>query len=247
MKNIETHSSDIIINSITKIIKKMKKVMITMLFCAFAFQPVSLFAQSVKDVAKERREIKKMSKSELNEKASKDARKEAKKLQKDGWSTAPGALPLEKQLDKSYMMQMEYDDSMYPKYLMGEAMSIGENYDAAKMQALELAKQSLAGQIQTEITALVENTVSNKQLAAEDAASVTQSVMAAKNLISQSIGRTITVMEVYRTKPNKNKEVLVRIAYNGAMAKAAAKKAVSEDLEKKGEELQKKLDELLGW
>lgn len=225
----------------------MKKVMITMLFCVFAFQPVSLFAQSVNDIAKERREIRKMSKSELNEKASKDARKEAKKLKKEGWSTAPGALPLEKQLDRSYMMQMEYDDSMYPKYLMGEAMSIGENYDAAKMQALELAKQSLAGQIQTEITALVENTVSNKQLAAEDAASVTQSVMAAKNLISQSIGRTITVMEVYRTKPNKNKEVLVRIAYNGAMAKAAAKKAVSEDLEKKGEELQKKLNELLGW
>lgn len=204
-------------------------------------------AQITKDQQKERKEVYKASKSELNEKATKAARKEAKQLKKDGWQTAPGALPLEKQLDKSYLMQMEYDADMYPKYLMGEAMSIGENYDAAKMQALELAKQSLAGQIQTEITALVENTVSNKQLAAEDAASVTQSVMAAKNLISQSIGRTITVMEVYRTKQNKNKEVLVRIAYNGAMAKAAAKKAVRGDLEKKGEELQKKLDELLGW
>ena len=204
-------------------------------------------AQITKEQQKERKEVYKASKSELNEKATKAARKEAKQLKKDGWQTAPGALPLEKQLDKSYLMQMEYDADMYPKYLMGEAMSIGENYDAAKMQALELAKQSLAGQIQTEITALVENTVSNKQLAAEDAASVTQSVMAAKNLISQSIGRTITVMEVYRTKPNKNKEVLVRIAYNGAMAKAAAKKAVRGDLEKKGEELQKKLDELLGW
>ncbi len=204
-------------------------------------------AQITKEQQKERKEVYKASKSELNEKATKAARKEAKQLKKDGWQTAPGALPLEKQLDKSYLMQMEYDADMYPKYLMGEAMSIGENYDAAKMQALELAKQSLAGQIQTEITALVENTVSNKQLAAEDAASVTQSVMAAKNLISQSIGRTITVMEVYRTKQNKNKEVLVRIAYNGAMAKAAAKKAVRENLEKRGDDLHKKLDELLGW
>ena len=204
-------------------------------------------AQITKEQQKERKEVYKASKSELNEKATKAARKDAKQLKKDGWQTAPGALPLEKQLDKSYLMQMEYDADMYPKYLMGEAMSIGENYDAAKMQALELAKQSLAGQIQTEITALVENTVSNKQLAAEDAASVTQSVMAAKNLISQSIGRTITVMEVYRTKQNKNKEVLVRIAYNGAMAKAAAKKAVRENLEKRGDDLHKKLDELLGW
>ena len=196
---------------------------------------------------KERKELRKMSKGELNEKATKAARKEAKKLAKEGWASAPGALPIEKQLDKSYLMQMEYDDNMYPKYLMGEAMSVGENYDGAKMQALELAKQNLAGQIQTEVTALIENSVANNQLGAEEAATVTKSVMAAKNLISQSIGRTITVVELYRTLNNKNKEVLVRIAYNGEMAKAAAKRAMREELEQKGNDLHEKLDSLLGW
>lgn len=220
-----------------------------MFVCMFAILCLSanMTAQTTKDVRKERQEMRKASKSELNEKATKTARKEAKKLTKEGWVTVPGALPLEKQLDKSYMMQTEYDEDMYPKYLMGEAMSIGENYDAAKMQALELAKQNLAGQIQTEVTALIENSVANKQLANEDAASVTQSIMGAKNLISQSIGRTITVMECYRVKSNKNKEVLVRIAYNGAMAKAAAKRAIQEELNEKGEEIHKKLDEILGW
>lgn len=217
--------------------------------CAFAFLclTANVTAQTVKDIRKERQEIRKVSKNDLNEKATKTARKEAKKLSKEGWITVPGALPLEKQLDKSYMMQMEYDEDMYPKYLMGEAMSIGENYDAAKMQALELAKQNLAGQIQTEVTALVENSVANKQLGAEEAASLTQSIMGAKNLISQSIGRTIIVMECYRVKSNKNKEVLVRIAYNGAMAKAAAKRAIQEELNEKSEEIHKKLDEILGW
>ena len=217
--------------------------------CAFAFLclTANMTAQTAKDIRKERQELRKASKSELNAKASKDAKKEAKKLTKEGWITAPGALPLEKQLDKSYMMQMEYDDDMYPKYLMGEAMSIGENYDAAKMQALELAKQNLAGQIQTEVTALIKNSVANQQLANEEASSLTQSIMGAKNLISQNIGRTITVMECYRIKTNKNKEVLVRIAYNGAMAKAAAKRAIQEELNEKGEEIHKKLDEILGW
>lgn len=217
--------------------------------CAFAFLclTANMTAQTAKDIRKERQELRKASKSELNAKASKDAKKEAKKLTKEGWITAPGALPLEKQLDKSYMMQIEYDDDMYPKYLMGEAMSIGENYDAAKMQALELAKQNLAGLIQTEVTALVENSVANKQLGAEEAASLTQSIMGAKNLISQSIGRTIIVMECYRVKSNKNKEVLVRIAYNGAMAKAAAKRAVQDELKDKSEEIHKKLDKILGW
>jgi len=207
----------------------------------------TMTAQTAKELAKERKTLAKASRSELNAKASKAARKEAKKLKKEGWTTAPGALPLDKQLDKSYMMQYEYDENLYPKYIMGEAMSIGENYDTAKMQALELAKQNLAGQIQTEVTVLVENTVANKQLTAEEAASVTQSILAGKSLITQSIGRTIPVVEAFRTLSNKNKEVLVRIAYNSDMAKEAAKRIVREDLEKKGGELHSKLDKLLGW
>ena len=45
----------------------------------------------------------------------------------------------------------------------------------------------------------------------------------------------------------KNKEVLIRIAYNGAMAKAAAKRAIQNELKDKSEELHKKLDKVLGW
>lgn len=205
------------------------------------------YAQLTKEQLKERKETVKASKAQLNESASKAARKEAKKMEKAGWQTAPGALPIEKQLDKAYLMQYEYDADMYPKYIMGEAMSIGGNYDAAKMQALELAKQNLAGQIQTEVTALIENTVANEQLSGEDAESITRSVLAAKNLISQSLGRTIPVVEVYRTLDNKNKEVLVRIAYSGDAAKKIAKEAVRKDLEQRGNNLHNKLDELLGW
>ena len=94
---------------------------------------------------------------------------------------------------------------------------------------------------------MIKNSVANQQLANEDASSLTQSIMGAKNLISQNIGRTITVMECYRIKTNKNKEVLVRIAYNGAMAKAAAKRAVQDELKDKSEEIHKKLDKILGW
>lgn len=225
----------------------MRKIVFVVVAMMMGVSTVAVQAQTVRETVKERKALAKASKSELNEKASKAARQEAKKLKKQGWQVAPGALPLEKQLDKSYMMQYEFDEDMFPKYLMGEAMSVGTNYDAAKMQALELAKQNLAGQIQTEVTALIENTVANEQLEAEQAASVTQSVMASKNLISQSIGRTITVMEVYRTLKNKNKEVLVRIAYNSEMAKKAALKAIKQDLENKGDDLHNQLDELLGW
>jgi len=225
----------------------MRKIIFGLIALMLILVPEGSHAQSVKEQSKERQELAKASKKELNEKATKAARKEAKKLSKEGWKTAPGALPIEKQLDKSYMMQYQYDSEGFPQYIMAEAMSIGGNYDAAKMQALELAKQNLAGQIQTEITALVENTVANEQLSSEQAESITKSVMASKNLISQSIGRVIPVTEVYRTLQNKNKEVLLRIAYNSDMAMKAAKKAIKKDLEQRGENLHDKLDEILGW
>lgn len=204
-------------------------------------------AQLSKEQIKERKEIQKAAQADLSKKVSKTAKKEAKSMKKAGWLVTPGALPIEKQLDRSFTMQMEYDETLFPKYIMAEAMSIGETFDAAKMQAMELAKQNLAGQIQTEVAALVENSVANKQLSQEEAASVTKSIAAGRTLIIQSLGRVIPVVEVYRPLKNKNKEVLVRLAYNSDMAKAAAKAAVRRNLESGADGLQQRLDDILGW
>lgn len=225
----------------------MKKIFLGVIAAMLVSASGMTYAQSSKEQRKERQELAKASKKELNEKASKAARKEAKRLAKEGWKTAPGALPIDKQLDRSYMMQFQYDEEGFPKFIMAEAMSTGGNYDAAKMQALELAKQNLAGQIQTEVTGLIENTVANEQMDQGDAASITRSVLASKNLISQSIGRVVPVVETYRTTNGNNREVLVRIAYSQEMAKAAAKRAVKKELEARGDSLHGKLDQLLGW
>ena len=211
--------------------------------CVFAQQS----AQERKQLIKERREVQKLAKKDLKAKVDKNTRKEAKRLKKEGWQVKPGALPLEKQLERSYLMQYEFDANLFPKYIMGEASSVGENYDAAKVAANSLAVTNLAGNIQTEVTALLENTVANKQLSPEEAASISETVMSSKNLISQSIGRTVPVMECFRINSKKNHEVLVRIAYNSEMAKEAAKKAVREELEKKGQKLHEQLDKALGF
>ncbi len=210
--------------------------------CVFAQQS----AQERKQLIKERQEVQKLAKKGLKAKVDKNIRKEAKRLKKEGWQVKPGALPLEKQLERSYLMQYEFDANLFPKYIMGEASSVGENYDAAKVAANSLAVTNLAGNIQTEVTALLENTVANKQLSPEEAASISETVMSSKNLISQSIGRTVPVMECFRINSKKNHEVLVRIAYNSEMAKEAAKKAVREELEKKGQNLHEQLDKALG-
>lgn len=225
----------------------MKKLMMVAMALIVAVGACYAEQSEQKEIRKERQEIRKLAKKELTAKVDKVVKKEAKRLKKEGWEVKPGALPLEKQLERVFLMQYEYDENLFPKYLMGEASSVGENYDAAKTAALSLAITNLAGQIQTEVTALVENTVANRQLSANEAASITETVQASKNLISQSIGRVIPVMEAYRINKKKNSEVLVRIAYNAEMAKEAAKKAVREELEKKGENLHEQLDRVLGF
>ena len=206
------------------------------------------FAQTnAKDIRKERLEINKLAKKELSAKVDKTTKKEAKRLKKEGWMVTAGALPMEKQLERSYLMEFEYNENLYPKYIMANAQSIAENYDAAKVAATSLAITNLAGQIQTEVTALIENTVANKQLSAEEAASISETVMSSKNLISQSIGRTIVVVECYRVLENKNCEVMVRLAYDGEAAMDITKKVVREELEKKGQKLHEQLDQVLGF
>ena len=207
----------------------------------------NVYTQTQVEIIRERQWIAKQSKKELETQVSKATKKEAKRLAKEGWVVSPGALPLEKQLQRSYEMEYQYDDMGFPKYIMANAQSIAEHYDAAKTAATSLAITNLAGQIQTEVSALIENTVANKQLSAEQAASISETVMASKNLISQSIGRTIAVVECYRILKNKNREVMVRIAYNGEMAKQAAVQAVRGELEKKGDKLHEQLDKALGF
>lgn len=223
----------------------MKRLLMTFALMISAFAVVS--AQDYEETLSERKAMTKFAKSELNERASKAARKEAKVYSKQGWIVAPGQLPMEKQLDRAYRFYYEFDESGYPKYVISSAMSVGENYDAAKIQALELAKLSLAGQLQAEIVALVENAVSNSQLPKEQASSMTETVLASTNVISQSLGRVIPLVECYRELRKKNKEVRVVIAYNTATAMEVVKAAVKADLEKKGDKLREKLDKMLAF
>ena len=199
-------------------------------------------AQSAKETLKERKQYSKFAQTELNAKASKTARREAKTLAKQGWAVAPGQLPLDKQFDRSYKMYYEFEESGLPKWIIGDAMSPGATYDAAKMQALELAKTNIAGMIQTEVTSLIESTVGNEQISQVDATSIAKTVSASKNLIMQRLGHIITVVECYRKLPNNGVEVRLSLAYNAKLAIEDAKEIVKQQLEEKGEDLHRQLD-----
>ena len=181
---------------------------------------------------------------QIKKKAAKQARKEAKRFKRKDWYVAPGALPMDKQIQKAWELQYMEDEDGYPLYIVATGNSVAETQSAAKLQAMELAKLELAGLVQTNVAALIENSVANSQLNNEEAASVTKTVAASKNIIAQEIGRVITMFEIYK-KINKNVEASVRIGYNTDIAMETAKKAIRKKLEEETEILHDKLDKLL--
>ncbi len=162
------------------------------------------------------------------------AREQAERMVKEQWTTAPGLSSIEQQLARVYEMQREYDNNMHPRYMMAEAMCKGSSYDAAKREAVELARQQLAGQIQTEVKARMDIIMANSQQGRE-AATNTRVMSVARNLVAQSLGKAIPVVEAYRTLANGQTEVLVRLAYDADEAGVVAQKAVV-----KGKDLQQK-------
>ena len=205
-----------------------------------------VFAFSGTCVTVNAQQISEQAKKAAKAKVTKEAKKEANRLKKEGWNVTPGGIPIERQLDRAFGLQYEITDDNLPKYIIGTGMSVAEAYDAAKMQATEIAKQDLAAKTQSELTSEIKSTVANNQLSPDEAASVVEVINASRSLITQSIGRVITITEVYRYKENKNVEVLIRVAYDSENIKKAAKQAIRNDLRKRGNEMHKKLEEY-GW
>ncbi len=192
-----------------------------------------VMSQSVKEIKKD-----------IHKKAMKEARKEAKKLKKDGFKVAPGQLPMEKQIENTWVKRYETDDKGAKKWFVADARSVGETHSAAKLQAYEVAKVNLAGQVGTEVAGLVETNIANAQLNAEEAASITETVATFKSIVGTKMGRTTTLFEADRAI-GKNKEVFVTIGYSYADALNMAKDIIRKELKEKTTIQAEKVDDML--
>lgn len=170
------------------------------------------------------------SKKLLKKKSTKTARQEAKQFKKDGWKNSPGSMPIEKQLDKSYAMQLEYDGNFDSKFLMGEGVGSASTYELAREKAELMAKRQLAGMIETAIAAKTENAIAERLLSLEEAESVMEMVQKTRSLVVQQLGKLEPVMQLYRDT-NLGKEVLVRIAYNANNSKRQAIETIRNQLD----------------
>ena len=214
---------------------KMKKLIFafTLLFAVSALVPA--YAQTTaKDAEKN-----------LKKKSVKIARKEAKKLKKQGYFVAPGALPMDKQLEKAYVKQNMEDENGYPTYIVASGNSVAGTQTAAKIQAMETAKLNLAGTISTNVAALIKNSIANEQLTREEANTVTKTVAASKSIIAQNLGRVIPLSELYKNVGSDNIQCDLQIAYDSKTAMDMAKQVIRKQLEEETEIAHEQLDKLM--
>ena len=150
------------------------------------------------------------------------------------------------QLEESYRLQNQKDKEGYGKYLDGRAMTTAGSFDAAILQAENLAKLQIAGKMETRMAAIINTKVANEQLGEKDAATLVKTVATSKNLIAQRLGQVITPVKIYRELPNGNTEVTIVTYYSQEMAAKIAKKAMKESLEKDADKLADEIDKLFG-
>lgn len=221
-----------------------EKLVLFILMAAFV---VSSYAQNFEEQREERLKIYKASKKKNKDKALILSEEDAEQLLNDGWKTTPSALPLERQMDAMYIMQMEYDSKLFPAYVMAEANSVNQDYNAAKNRAVELAKSVLVEKIQSEISLQIDWAIKTELIESKEGEALIKSLKAAKNSISQNLEDVMIVEDIYRITSSKRFEVRVAIACTADVAKKVVKDAVNADLERNSEKLQKRLDDYFGW
>ena len=157
----------------------------------------------------------------------------------EGWKVAPGNSTMAEQI----IMQKEYakkvNNEGEPLYVFGESTAVGQTFKAAQLSVMRGVKMNALEQLDTEITAIIQNDLANKQQNLDKAVSVDKVLNRTKEVISNHLPRGIKVVTVYRELKTKNVEVRAMYAYNYDKVHDMIAAAASEALEKEIDEMVK--------
>lgn len=177
-------------------------------------------------------------------KVSRDTKKEAKKYEKENWRVMPGTLSMEQQLNDSFKMQVMTDDKGLPQWIVASGSSVAQTQAAAQMQAMEVAKITLVSLLETNMKSVVESDVSNNQINAIDAASITKTIQVSANRVSKKLGYIQPMLNISRSVGN-NTEVKVLIGYNYEIAKQYILNEMKAELQLETDDIRKRYEKFL--
>lgn len=225
----------------------MKKTIIMLVVALMSSMTIS--AQSAVDLAREQRQLNEINTKMLNEKPTKDAKKQARQLKKDGWLVPVGEKAIEKQLTESQLLgeELMVDELGSPtrRYIQHTASQVAGTYNAGYAAARNAAIVELAANLKTQVAAAMQAKLDNNQTTSINTVTVDKFNERAKAIVDASLTNTRAVVALYRNLPNNNYEVQVRIAYDKKELAASMKRKMQQELEMEGDELNELVDEVL--
>jgi hypothetical protein len=172
----------------------------------------------------------------------KELKKEIKRLEKEGWVTFPGSLPLSEQLATVWQKQRLKDERGMSVFVVTDAQATANVKSVAEAQAIEFAKIAVAGLIESALISVMEANLSNARIAKDELQSVSELVRQTKNTITTRLGYVEPVLKIYRQQGNAY-EVSVHVCYPLKQTVEAAKSVIANNPSNKltGEQLDKLL------
>lgn len=216
----------------------MKKVIVMMVMAVVS--ATSIFAQSAKELAKQQQELNDINMKLLNSKPSKDAKKQEKKLVKDGWQVPAGSKTIAKQITETQLLGEELmaDEVGNPtkRYIIRSAQAIAGTYNVGAAAARSNAQVELAAMLETKVAAALEAKLDNQQNSSITSNTVEKFHERAKAIIDASLTNTRTVLSIYRVNIQNNYEVQVQVAFDKKELAARLKRNLQKELEQEGDD-----------
>lgn len=206
-------------------------------------------AQSAADLARQQQELNDIMRKSLNAKPTKDAKKQAKELKKQGWVVPAGERSIEQQITESQFLGAELmsDENGAPtkRFIQHTGVSTAGTYNAAYAAGRSNAQVEIANMLETEIAAAMQGKLDNAQQNAVNATTVEKFNQRIRAIVHESLSNSIPVLAIYRVLPNNNYEVQVRIAFDKKEVSARLKRALQNELEMEGDQLNGMIDDAL--
>lgn len=214
------------------------------------FAATTLFAQSKKpaDVAKMKAEVTEIYKKSLKAKPTSEAKKEAKKLVKDGWSVQAGERSIEQQITASHVfseeVMLDEDNNLTKRFILQSGMNTAGTYNAAQAAARTNAQVGLASMIKNQIVSAFETAIDNAQSSEISAVTVEKFHERSRTIVDETLTFSIPVVNIYR-RANNNFEVQVRLAYDRRELMARIKRNMQKELEIEGDVLDSIVEDVI--
>ena len=146
------------------------------------------------------------------------AKKQAKKLKKEGWTVTVGHPDIETQLIKAAEFENETitDEKgrTINRYIIQTAIQTARTYNAAYASARTAAQAEVAAVLKTRIKGAMRKTIDSEQTSRINASTIDAFNEKAEAIVDETLKNSRPVIDIYRNLPNQAVEVQLRLVFD---------------------------------